>query len=79
HRNFTRAGSHFDVGEPFSGVDFATGIAAAQEFATFVPDGVPTAEAALAWVAQLPGVSAVIPGARTVGQARANAAAGSLA
>jgi aryl-alcohol dehydrogenase-like predicted oxidoreductase len=35
--------------------------------------------AALAWVAQLPGVSTVIPGARTPQQARSNAAAGSAA
>jgi aryl-alcohol dehydrogenase-like predicted oxidoreductase len=36
------------------------------------------AQAALAWVAQQPGVTTVIPGARTVAQARANAAAGDL-
>lgn len=78
HRTFNRHGEAFDVGETFSGVDFATGVDAAHEFAQLVPDGIPTAEAALAWVAQLDGVSAVIPGARTVEQARANAAAGSL-
>ncbi|MET0726639.1 MAG: aldo/keto reductase [Leifsonia sp.] len=77
HRNYNRDGSHFDVGETFSGVDWETGLSAAQEFAGLVPDGVPTAEAALAWVAQLPGVSSVIPGARNVRQAHANAAAGS--
>jgi aryl-alcohol dehydrogenase-like predicted oxidoreductase len=78
HRTFNRHGEAFDVGETFSGVDFATGVDAAHEFARLVPEGVLTAEAALAWVAQLDGVSAVIPGARTVEQARANAAAGSL-
>jgi aryl-alcohol dehydrogenase-like predicted oxidoreductase len=36
------------------------------------------AQAALAWVAQQSGVTTVIPGARTVAQARANAAAGDL-
>ena len=36
------------------------------------------AQAALAWVAQQPGVTTVIPGARTVAQAKANAAAGEL-
>ena len=36
------------------------------------------AQAALAWVAQQEGVTTVIPGARTVAQARANAAAGEL-
>ena len=36
------------------------------------------AQVALAWVAQLDGVSTVIPGARNTDQARANAAAGEL-
>ena len=36
------------------------------------------AQAALAWVVQQPGVTTVIPGARTPEQARANAAAASL-
>ena len=39
---------------------------------------VPPAQAALAWVVQQPGVTTVIPGARSPEQARANAAAGSL-
>ena len=37
-----------------------------------------TAQLAIAWLAQQEGVSTVIPGARSVDQARANAAAGSL-
>ena len=82
HRNYNRDGSAFDVGETFSGVDFETGVAAAREFAALVasvaPAGTAPATAALAWVAQLPGVSTVIPGARNPGQAEANAAAGSL-
>jgi aryl-alcohol dehydrogenase-like predicted oxidoreductase len=79
HRNYNRHGEAFDVGETFSGVDYEAGVAAAQEFAASVPDGLTPAQAALAWVAQQKGVSAVIPGARSVEQARANAAAGSAA
>ncbi|MEL4317646.1 aldo/keto reductase [Leifsonia sp. YIM 134122] len=79
HRNYNRDGSAFDVGETFSGVPWETGLEAAHEFADLVPDGVPVAEAALAWIAQHPAVSAVIPGARSVKQAVANAAAGSTA
>ncbi|RHW27298.1 aldo/keto reductase [Nocardioides immobilis] len=79
HRSYNRDGSAFDVGETFSGVDFETGIAAADEFAGLVrahlPAEVTTAQAALAWVAQQPGVSTVIPGARNPAQARSNAAA----
>jgi aryl-alcohol dehydrogenase-like predicted oxidoreductase len=77
HRSYNRHGEAFDVGETFSGVDFATGVAAAQEFAGLVPDDLTPAQAAIAWVAGLDGVSGVIPGARSVAQARANAAAGS--
>jgi aryl-alcohol dehydrogenase-like predicted oxidoreductase len=76
HRNYNRDGSHFDVGETFSGVDFEVGLQAATEFAALAPAGLTPAQAALAWVAQLDGVSAVIPGARSVAQAQANAAAG---
>jgi len=80
HRNFNRDGSAFDVGETFSGVDYETGVDAAQRFAELARGiGLEPATAALAWIVQLPGVSTVIPGARTPEQARANAAAGSVA
>ena len=81
HRTYNRDGSAFDVGETFSGVDFATGVEAAQEFARLVAESgldVTPAQAAIAWVAQLPGVSTVIPGARNTDQARSNAAAGAV-
>jgi aryl-alcohol dehydrogenase-like predicted oxidoreductase len=81
HRNFNRSGESFNVGETFSGVDYETGVRAAQEFADLVaklPFEATPAQGALAWVAQQPGVTTVIPGARTVAQAKANAAAGEL-
>jgi len=79
HRSYNRNGEAFDVGETFSGVDFDTGVEAAAEFAGLLPSGVTPAAAALRWVIDQPGVSSVIPGARNVEQARANAAAGELA
>ena len=82
HRTYNRDGSAFDVGETFSGVDYATGVAASREFAGLVADSgldVTPAQAAIAWVCQQEGVSSVIPGARNVGQAEANAAAGAVA
>jgi aryl-alcohol dehydrogenase-like predicted oxidoreductase len=83
HRNFNRHGESFDVGETFSGVDFETGVAAAKEFSRLVTehlgDLITPAQAALAWVVQQPGVTTVIPGARSVEQAQANATAGELA
>jgi aryl-alcohol dehydrogenase-like predicted oxidoreductase len=81
HRSFNRHGESFDVGETFSGVDYATGVRAASEFTEFARQAAPDATAAqvaLAWVAAQDGVSSVIPGARNPEQARANAAAGSL-
>ena len=89
HRSYNRHGEAFDVGETFSGVDFATGVEAAQRFADAVAsvretrgvdcvDKLTPAKAAIAWVAQHPAVSAVIPGARNVDQARSNAAAGAV-
>ena len=92
HRNYNRHGEAFDVGETFSGVDYATGVRAAGEFAAIVAepgafdgasDGTAyepptTAQAALRWVTQQPGVTTVIPGARNPGQARQNAAAAAL-
>src|SRR6478735_3109665 len=36
HRTYNRDGSAFDVGETFSGVDYATGVEAAREFSSLV-------------------------------------------
>ncbi|MCI3224137.1 aldo/keto reductase, partial [Streptomyces sp. NP-1717] len=78
HRSFNRHGEAFDQGETFSGIDYGTGLAAAVEFSGLAPEGATPAQTALRWIIQQPGVSSVIPGARSVGQARANAAAASL-
>ena len=81
HRTYNRHGEAFDVGETFSGVDYETGVRAAAEFSALVAEQVPDAtpaQAALAWIASLPEVSTVIPGARSIEQAAANAAAGSI-
>ncbi len=87
HRTYNRHGEAFDQGETFSGVDYPTGVAAAREWTALVaehdvllPDGTPAspAQVAIAWCAQQPGVTTVIPGARSVEQAAANALAGEL-
>jgi aryl-alcohol dehydrogenase-like predicted oxidoreductase len=82
HRTFNRHGEAFDVGETFSGVDYAAGVQAATEFAAIVADNgtsqATTAQWALRWVVQQPGVTTVIPGARNPEQARQNAAAADL-
>lgn len=97
HRSYNRHGEAFDVGETFSGVDYADGVKAAAEFAAIVAapgafeaaaDGTggtggnertaSTAQAALRWVIQQPGVTTVIPGARNPRQALQNAGAADL-
>jgi aryl-alcohol dehydrogenase-like predicted oxidoreductase len=75
HRTYNRHGESFDVGETFAGVDFDTGVDAAREFSALAPAGATPAQTALRWIIDQPGVTAVIPGARNVDQARANAAA----
>jgi len=76
HRSYNRGGEAFDVGETFSGVDYATGLAAVRRLRPLVPQGMSMPELALRWVLAQPGVSAVIPGARSPEQAVANARAG---
>jgi aryl-alcohol dehydrogenase-like predicted oxidoreductase len=78
HRAFNRRGEAFDQGETFSGVDYTTGLEAAAEFGELAPKGATPAQTALRWIIQQPGVTSVIPGARSVEQARANAAAAAL-
>ena len=83
HRTYNRDGTVMDIGETFSGVDFETGVAAAQEFAALLAaepavTDFSTSQVALAWITQQPGVTAAIPGARNVAQAQSNAGAGEV-
>ncbi|MBT8226676.1 MAG: aldo/keto reductase [Dactylosporangium sp.] len=79
HRTYNRNGEAFDVGETFSGIDFTTGLAAVRRLAPLVPAGVSMAQFALRWIIDQPGVTVVIPGARSPRQARDNAAAAEAA
>ncbi|GAB2979676.1 aldo/keto reductase [Streptomyces pseudoechinosporeus] len=79
HRTFNRHGESFDQGETFSGVDYEAGLEAAAEFSALAPEGATPAQTALRWIIQQPGVTSVIPGARSPEQARANAEAAALA
>ncbi|MFI6010294.1 aldo/keto reductase [Streptomyces sp. NPDC051243] len=78
HRTYNRHGESFDQGETFSGVDYDSGVEAAAEFSALAPEGFTPAQLALRWVIQQPGVTTVIPGARSPEQAHANAAAAAL-
>ncbi|WP_250008920.1 aldo/keto reductase [Actinoplanes sp. M2I2] len=78
HRNYNRHGEAFDVGETFSGVDFATGLEAVKRLRPLVPEGFTMAQFALRWVLDQAGLTVVIPGARNPEQARGNAAVAGL-
>jgi aryl-alcohol dehydrogenase-like predicted oxidoreductase len=79
HRTYNRRGEAFDVGETFSGVDYETGLEAVRRLRPLVPPDATMAQFALRWIIDQPGVSVVIPGARSPDQARANAGAADLA
>ncbi len=79
HRNFNRQGESFDVGETFSGIEYAVGLQIVERLRPLVPEGSTMAQLALRWVLMADAVTAAIPGARTPDQARANAAAADVA
>ncbi|KAB8143912.1 aldo/keto reductase [Chloroflexia bacterium SDU3-3] len=78
HRSFNRHGEAFDQGETFSGVDYETGLQAAEELRALVPEGATMTQLALRWITMFPEVSCAIPGAKTPEQAAQNAAAADL-
>jgi aryl-alcohol dehydrogenase-like predicted oxidoreductase len=78
HRSFNRHGERFDVGETFSGVPFDVGLAAVRELKTLLDPGVTLAQFALRWIIDQPGVSTVIPGARSAEQVAQNASASAI-
>jgi aryl-alcohol dehydrogenase-like predicted oxidoreductase len=78
HRNFNRHGEAFDVGETFAGVPYEAGLEAVDALRGILPEGVAMAQFALRWIVDQPGVTTVIPGARSPEQARGNVAAADL-
>ena len=75
HRLTNRHGEQFDRGETFSGVDFETGLRAAEDLKQLVPAGATLAQLALRWILMFDAVTCAIPGAKTPQQAEANARA----
>ena len=75
HRNFNREGQAFDRGETFSGVDFETGLRAAEGLKDLVPEGNSLAQFALRWILMHPAVSCAIPGGKNPSQVEDNVAA----
>ena len=77
HRTYNRQGEAFDVGETFSGVPFEIGVRTARRVAACAGN-IATAQLALRWIFDQPGVSTVIPGARNAPQVKGNVAAAEL-
>src|ERR687897_919180 len=78
HRNFNREGQAFDRGETFSGVNFETGLRAAEELKEVVLEGYTLAQLALRWILMHPAVSCAIPGAKRPEQVEDNLAAAGM-
>ena len=78
HRNFNREGRAFDKGETFAGVDFETGLRAAEELKELVPEGNTLAQFALCWILMHPTVSCAIPGGKNPAQVEDNVAAADM-
>jgi aryl-alcohol dehydrogenase-like predicted oxidoreductase len=78
HRSFNRNGEAFDRGETFSGVDFETGLRAAEELKELVPEGHTLAQFALRWILMHPAVSCAIPGGKNPAQVEDNVAAAAM-
>ncbi len=77
HRTYNRGGEAFDKEETFSGVDYATGLAAVEELkALFGTDNL--APYALRWILMFDAVSTVIPGASNARQVGLNVVASEL-
>ncbi len=78
HRNYNRQGEAFDMGETFSGVDYATGLQAVEEIRALVPEDASMAQLALRWILMFDAVSCAIPGAKNIQQVEDNVAAADL-
>ncbi len=75
HRQFNRNGEAFDKGETFSGIDYATGLAAVEALKAIFPAQENLAPIALKWILQFDAVSCIIPGASNVAQVDSNISA----
>jgi len=78
HRNFNRHGEQFDMGETFAGVDYNTGLEAAEEIRLLLPAGVSMSQFALRWILMSDAVSCAIPGGKRPDQVADNCAASDL-
>ena len=77
HRTFNRHGEAFDVGETFAGVDYTSGLDAAEEIRALLP-GVSMSQFALRWILMFDAVTCAIPGGKRAAQVAENCGASDL-
>ena len=78
HRNYNINGEAFNVGETFSGVNFAKGLKAVEKLKDLLPDNYSLTDLALKWILMHDEVSVVIPGAKNKSQVQMNVQASDL-
>ena len=78
HRNFNLHGEAFDVGETFSGVDYAVGLEAVEEIRKLLPPGTSMTQLALRWILDFDAVTCAIPGGKRPDQIVDNCRASDL-
>src|SRR2546430_11348904 len=78
HRSFNRHGEAFDQGGTFSGIEYETGLRAAEELRSLVPQGMTMAQFALRWILMFPEVTSTIPGGKNPQQVEDNVKAAAL-
>jgi aryl-alcohol dehydrogenase-like predicted oxidoreductase len=78
HRNFNLHGESFDVGETFSGVDYAIGLEAVEEMRKHLPAGISMSQFALRWILMFDAVTCAIPGGKRPEQVAENCSSSDL-
>lgn len=77
HRNYNADGGAFNVGETFSGVQFAKGVEMVEKIKAILPEE-NLAVQAIRWILDHPAITTVIPGASEVTQVESNVEASLL-
>ncbi len=72
HRNYNIKGAAFDIGDTFSGVNFAKGVDAVEEMKKIVPKNFSLSNLALKWILSHKEITVVIPGAVNQNQVEQN-------
>ena len=78
HRNYNINGDAFDVGETFSGVNYAKALEAIEELKSILPEGITLSQLSLKWILMHEAVSVVIPGAKNKDHVQLNTASSEI-